>query len=163
MPDIAAASALSLGDVKSEVQQLESGAESVQQELITVGKEVAAAHRARLSAQDLQRLEATTNVADRAPEESNKENGVIVDDKQQPQRSGAANSADQSKSEWQEKYDIALAKSCRDKLAALGAEVGEVVTRQRNSTSEMESSFSSLLTLYGEEPGCSLRYGHGAY
>jgi hypothetical protein len=159
MPDIAAASALSLGDITSEVQQLESGADSVQQELITVGKEVAAAHRAPLSAQDLQRLGATTLVANSAREESNEENGIIVDDKDQAQQLGAAETADKSKTEWGEGYDIALAKSCRDKLAALGAEVGEVVTRQRNSICEMQSSFASLLMLYGEEPSCSLRYG----
>ena len=158
MPDIAAASALCLGDINSEVQQLESGAASVQQELITVGKEVAAAHRAPLSAQDLKRLGATTAVAGSTPGESNNDNSIDVDDKKKPQ-TGPSITVDTSKTEWTEGYDITLAKSCRDTLVSLGAEVGEVVTRQRNSTCEMESSFASLLKLYGEEPSCSLRYG----
>lgn len=157
MPDIAAASALCLNDITSEVKQLQSGAASVQQELTAVEKEVAAARRAPLSAHDLQLLGAIPAGVDVA----NKENSIPAGgDTGQEQPQAETTGADKSiqDTEWGAGLDIVLAQSCRDKLAALGAEVSEVVNRQRQSASEMESTFASLLTLYGEDPNCTLGY-----
>ena len=157
MPDIAAASALSLNDITAEVKQLQSGAVSVQQELTAVGKEVAAAHRAPLSAHDLRLLGTVPAAVDVA----NKENFIPVGgDTGKAQRQTESTGADKcvQDTEWRAGLDIELAKSCRDKLAALADEVSEVVNRQRKSTSEMELAFASLLTLYGEDPNCTLGY-----
>lgn len=157
MPDIAAASALNLNELMSELRQLESGAASVQQELTAIGKEVAAAHRAPLSAQDLERIDA--RATDTGAKAMDKENNALADvrDKQGLAVNTPANLSGKQTA-WGPGLDVALAKSCRDKLAAFGVEVSAAVDKQRSSVTEMQSEFSGLLTLYGEEPNCSFRY-----
>ena len=165
MPEIEAASGLNMGDIVEEVKQLASGGAGVHRELCAVESEVAAAHRAPLSAEDLRRIEAEKSTAVGAEKENS---APGADGSEQPAAEAAA-TEEESKPEAAEKeevwgagLDVGLAKSFRDKLQTFRTDVSDTIARQEVAATEMEAAFGLLKTFYGEDPSCSLREFFGA-
>ena len=167
MPDIEAASSLSLGDIVEEVKQLASGGVGVHRELRAVETEVAAAHRAPLSAEDLRRIEVERSTVVDAEKENNAPGGD--EPAEQQAAKVAATDDDDAKdvtSEKQEVWgpglDVGLAKGFRDKLQTFRTDVSDAIARQEIAATEMEAAFSTLKAFYGEDPSCTLREFFGA-